>query len=171
MSEPVGARYALTMVDRDGRAMFSKAQRNAVKLAVINAERSGGNALGIGTVAALAVLDAALKDAPDPSPLLTEGEIRADERDRILNHPEIADFARAVVLEAQHQRERWDDSWKKDFDWAATAGHLLAKAYINPVKSDMSPRDAKLHRIITIAALCANWHAAMAAVPVAVPNE
>lgn len=97
--------------------------------------------------------------------------VRDQERDRVINHPEIADFARAIVLEAQHQRERWDDSWKKDFDWAATAGHLLAKAYINPVKSDMSLRDAKLHRIITIAALCANWHAATAAVPVAVPNE
>lgn len=162
MSESVGARYALIMVDREGRAIFSKAQRDAVKLATINAERSGGNALGIGTVAALAVLDAALKDAPDPSPLLTDGEIRADERDRILNHPEIGDFARGVVIEAQHARLRWNDKLKRDFDWSAVASYLLAKALLNPPQNDGTAGErARLHRIVALAALCANWHAAV----------
>lgn len=89
----------------------------------------------------------------------SEGAIRDDERERVLNHPEIGDFARGVILEAQHQRERWNDRGKRDFDWAAVANYLLAKCLLNPAQSDGTTGEkARLHRIIALAALCANWH-------------
>lgn len=96
--------------------------------------------------------------------MLTEAEIRADERDHILNHPEVADFARGVVLEAQHQRARWSDVGKEDFDWHAVATYLGAKALLNPPQNDgTTGKAARLHRIVALAALCANWHAAVTA--------
>jgi len=82
--------------------------------------------------------------------------------DRI-NTPEIHDFMSAVVNEALHQRERWGvehDGGKTDADWFWLIGYLAGKALHNPPKGDMDPADARLHRIITVAAAAANWHAA-----------
>lgn len=96
------------------------------------------------------------------------------ERDRFdtrLNTPEIHDFGQAVVLEAAHQRERWaaDDPRKGDSDWFWLIGYLAGKALHTPIMKDCAEGlmfapandilDKKLHRIITVAAACANWHA------------
>jgi hypothetical protein len=87
------------------------------------------------------------------------------ERDALaakINSPELHDFAAGVMLEATHQRERWGvdhDGDKTDADWFWLIGYLAGKALHNPA-NDMPPQDAKLHRIITIAAAAANWHAA-----------
>jgi hypothetical protein len=83
---------------------------------------------------------------------------------RKLNTPEISDFAKGVVLEAAHQREKWDDETKRDFDWAAVAHWLLAKALINPPQNDGTIGEkARLHRLVALGALVANWHAAVLA--------
>jgi hypothetical protein len=81
----------------------------------------------------------------------------------LLNTPELVEFSRGVILEAAHQRERWDaehDGGKTDADWYWLIGYLGGKALFNP-PNDMLPIDAKLHRIITVAAAAANWHAAV----------
>jgi hypothetical protein len=77
----------------------------------------------------------------------------------LLNTPELHDFAKAVALEAAHQRERWQpehDAEKTDADWFWLIGYLAGKALHNP--GDVPAK--RLHRIITIAAAAANWHAA-----------
>jgi hypothetical protein len=96
----------------------------------------------------------------------TEAALR-DEVDRLtklLNSPEIINFVKAVQLEAAHQRERWPeghDANKGDADWFWLIGHLASKAMHNPPKLDAPEREAKLHRIITVAAAACNWHAAV----------
>jgi hypothetical protein len=83
------------------------------------------------------------------------------ERDRLhglVNTPEIHDFLQAVNLEAAFQREKWGadgDAGKTDADWFWLIGYLAGKA-IRPGASD----EKRLHRIITVAAVCANWHLA-----------
>lgn len=89
----------------------------------------------------------------------------------LLNTPEVHDFVKAVVLEAAHQRERWGvnhDAGKTDADWFWLIGFLAGKALYTPVAKDLilgvKPEDGdlvakRLHRIITIAAAAANWHA------------
>ena len=70
-----------------------------------------------------------------------------------LNTPEILDFAKAVNLEAAHQRERWGtdhDGGKEDADWFWLVGYLAGKALHIPEK--------RLHHLITAAAALANWH-------------
>lgn len=92
----------------------------------------------------------------------------AQQRDRLdtmINTPEINDFAKAVVLEAAHQRERWaaeHDAGKADPDWFWLIGYLAGKALHNPPKEGSTEREIKLHRIITVAAAACNWHAAVA---------
>lgn len=82
----------------------------------------------------------------------------------LLNTPEIHDFAAAVMLEAAHQRERWQgghDQGKTDADWFWLIGYLAGKALHNPPHPEIAAADKQLHRIITIAAAAANWHAAV----------
>lgn len=81
--------------------------------------------------------------------------------DRLLNTPEVEDFARGVGLEAAHQRERWGvdrDAGKTPFDWFWLIGYLAQKAADAAVRGDVSK--AKHHTISTAAAL-ANWHLAL----------
>lgn len=128
---------------------------------------------------------------------------RVKELEGLLNTPEIIDFAKAVQLEAAHQRKRWGsehDAGKTDADWFWLIGYLSGKALHNPPPDDnkcgcptntealralglripagdapgaaQSPEglatchlkkcltEKKLHRIVTIAAAAANWHAA-----------
>jgi hypothetical protein len=78
-----------------------------------------------------------------------------------LNTPELHDFAKAVALEAAHQRERWPsehDSGKEPEDWFWLLGWLSGKA-VHALRS--GARDKALHHIITSAAALANWHAAV----------
>lgn len=88
--------------------------------------------------------------------------------DALLNTPELLDFSKAVVLEAAHQLERWDpnhDASKTDADWFWLIGYLAGKALHTPIGKDwagIEPKEIlekRLHRIVTIAAAAANWHA------------
>ena len=85
---------------------------------------------------------------------------RAEEAEALINTPEIHDFAKAVTLEAAHQRKRWaadGDDGKTNADWFWLIGYLAGKALHNP--GDDS--DKRLHRVITVAAAACNWHAAL----------
>lgn len=114
-------------------------------------------------------VEAALTTAVDLSEALSLADQLAHEvwRQRaLLNTPEIFDFTKAVQLEAMHQRERWGtehDEGKEDTDWFWLIGWLAGKAVNNPVDASTSlesEKEKKLHRIITVAAAAANWHAA-----------
>lgn len=92
-----------------------------------------------------------------------------------LNTPELHDFARGVVLEAAHQRERWGtehDAGKQPEDWLWLAGHLSGRALAHQKEAvrqaQQGHRDhaefnqgKALHHLITSAAAMANWHAAI----------
>jgi hypothetical protein len=94
---------------------------------------------------------------------LSAANVQVEKLRAKLDAPELIDFSAAVVLEAAHQRERWDsdhDAGKTDADWFWLIGYLAGKALYNPA-NEMKPLDAKLHRVITIAAAAANWHAAL----------
>lgn len=79
----------------------------------------------------------------------------------LLNTPELHDFARGVVLEAQHQRERWGsdhDAGKGPLDWFWLIGYLAQKSAHAAIAGD---REKALHHTISTAAALANWHAAL----------
>jgi hypothetical protein len=79
----------------------------------------------------------------------------------LLNTPELHDFARAVVLEASHQRERWGtdhDAGKEPQDWFWLVGYLGGKALRAHLDGNV---DKALHHTISSAAALANWHAAI----------
>lgn len=102
---------------------------------------------------------------PDRFATMTTDELRAECRrlDALINTPEIHDFMSGAALEAAHQIERWPpghDAGKSDADWFWLIGYLAGKALHNPSSPDgRSFADLKLHRIITVAAAAANWHA------------
>lgn len=78
-----------------------------------------------------------------------------------LNTPEVEDFARGVVLEAQHQRARWrseHDVGKENADWFWLVGYLAGKAL---AAAGSGNREKALHHTISTAAALANWHAAL----------
>jgi hypothetical protein len=80
---------------------------------------------------------------------------------RLLNTPEVENFAKGVELEAAHQRARWGakhDEGKSPFDWFWLVGYLAQKAASSAVAGDAEK--AKHHTISTAAAL-ANWHLAL----------
>ena len=82
-----------------------------------------------------------------------------DEANARLNTPETRDFARGVVLEAEHQRQRWGsdhDAGKTAPDWMWLLGYLVGKAVQADKDGDL---DKMRHHIITSAAALANWHA------------
>lgn len=89
---------------------------------------------------------------------LDDWRARALAAEALLNAPEIVDFAKAVQLEAAHQRARWGsdhDAGKTDADWFWLLGYLGGKA----LRAD-DGIEKQLHRIITVAAAACNWHAA-----------
>lgn len=95
---------------------------------------------------------------------LTRAEREVARLTAVLNTPEVEDFARAVVLEAQHQRERWPaagDDGKAPEDWFWLLGYLGGKALAAAKAGD---RDKTLHHCISSAAMLANWHARVAGV-------
>lgn len=88
-------------------------------------------------------------------------EERVGELEAQLNTPEVEDFAKATVSEAQHQRARWGsshDAGKQPLDWFWLIGYLAQKAATAHMAGDAFK--AKHHTISTAAAL-ANWHAAI----------
>ncbi len=79
----------------------------------------------------------------------------------LVNTPELHDFARAVVLEAAHQRERWGsehDAGKEPQDWFWLLGYLGGKALAAHAAGNT---EKALHHTISSAAALANWHAAI----------
>jgi hypothetical protein len=79
----------------------------------------------------------------------------------LLNTPEVTDFAKGVVLETLHQRERWGsehDEGKTPFDWFWLVGYLAQKAASSHLAGD---RSKALHHTVSTAAALNNWHAAI----------
>lgn len=77
----------------------------------------------------------------------------------LLNTPELEDFAKAVPLEAAHQRERWGqehDARKEPEDWFWVVGYLAGKALRSHIEGNV---EKAKHHTITCAAVLANWHA------------
>ena len=99
-----------------------------------------------------------------PSAALAEVErLRAQVAalERALNTPELHDFSRGVVTEAQHQRVRWGrthDAGKTNADWFWLVGYLAGKALSAATTGNT---DKALHHTISTAAALANWHAAL----------
>lgn len=80
---------------------------------------------------------------------------------RLLNTPQLHDFAHASVLEAAHQRERWGsdhDEGKQPSDWFWLVGYLAGKALAAHLAGNT---DKALHHTISTAAALANWHGAI----------
>ena len=92
--------------------------------------------------------------------LVAEREYAAVEAyKKSLDVPELEDFAKGVLIEAQHQRQRWGndhDIEKEPQDWYWTVGYLCGKALRSQLDGDMKKFK---HHLITGAALMANWHA------------
>lgn len=110
---------------------------------------------------------AAVADDPSPFPksemitvsreLFERMTVQIAEANKLLNTPELVDFAAAVQREAAHQRLRWGaehDAKKRDSDWFWLIGYLAGKAL------HASTTEKKLHHVVTTAAALANWHAA-----------
>lgn len=79
----------------------------------------------------------------------------------LLNTPELENFSKGVVTEAQHQRARWGathDAGKTDLDWFWLIGYLSQKVVHAQSQGD---RDKALHHCISTAAAMANWHSAI----------
>ncbi len=79
----------------------------------------------------------------------------------IINTPQSGDFLRAVSIEAEHQRQRWGasgDAGKTPADWFWLVGYLAGKSLHAHSAADTEKAE---HHIITTAAACQNWHAAM----------
>ena len=86
------------------------------------------------------------------------GLARARDLDTLINSPELADFMKAVPLEAVHQVERWGaehDEKKGPWDWFWALGYLGGKCAHANLAGDA---DKARHHCITIAALAFNWH-------------
>src|SRR5258708_4428357 len=57
-----------------------------------------------------------------------------------LDHPELEDFAKGVVIEAQHQRQRWGDdhdTTKEPEEWFWLIGYLAGKGLRSQRDGDM----------------------------------
>ncbi|MDC6180065.1 hypothetical protein [Ralstonia solanacearum] len=89
---------------------------------------------------------------------LSHWRARALNAERLLNSPELHDFARGVVQEAAHQRQRWGtakDADKSPADWVFLVGHLATRSMMYLQAGNV---DKALHHTITTAAALANWH-------------
>lgn len=95
--------------------------------------------------------------------LYAYGLLEAENRQMKLriNTPELYDFVRGVVSEAQHQRERWGsehDAGKLPEDWFWLLGYLGGKCLAALKQGD---KGKALHHMISTSAALANWHAAI----------
>lgn len=93
---------------------------------------------------------------PDSAP---QGSLTVEEYKKSLDVPELEDFAKGVVIEAQHQRQRWGDehdSEKEPEEWFWLVGYLAGKGLRSQRDGDMQKFK---HHLITGAAVLANWHA------------
>jgi hypothetical protein len=88
-------------------------------------------------------------------------EARVRELEALINQPSTAVFVDAVRTEIAHQVDRWGaehDAGKRPEDWITLVVYLLGKATASHYIGD---REKLLHHVITIAATCGNWHAAL----------
>lgn len=79
--------------------------------------------------------------------------------DGLLNHPELINFARGIVLEGAHQIARWGtvhDRAKEPQDWYWLVGYLAGKALRAHIGGDT---EKALHHTISTASALGNWHA------------
>lgn len=100
----------------------------------------------------------ALDAARPPAVESNHWRARALHAERLLNSPELHDFARGVVQEAAHQRQRWGtakDADKSPADWVFLVGHLATRSMMYLQAGNV---DKALHHTITTAAALANWH-------------
>lgn len=88
-------------------------------------------------------------------------QAKEDGRVAALNVPELRDFVDGVILEAQHQRQRWGeahDRSKSAEQWFWLVGFLAGKALRAHVDGDV---EKALHHTISTAAALSQWHAAI----------
>lgn len=100
----------------------------------------------------------ALDAARPPVAEINHWRTRALLAEKLLNSPELHDFARGVVQEAAHQRQRWGtakDADKSPADWVFLVGHLATRSMMYLQAGNV---DKALHHTITTAAALANWH-------------
>jgi hypothetical protein len=105
-----------------------------------------------------------VKNATDAADRIESLTAELTELRRVLNTPETEDFAKGVVLEAGHQRQRWPsdhDEGKTPFDWFWLVGYLAQKAASAAVAGDA---DKAMHHTISTGAALANWHLALAGI-------
>lgn len=126
--------------------------------------------LGLATIRA----EAADAEVGRLSGMVTAAVFEANRIKALLNTPELHDFGKAVVLEAAHQRERWEaehDAGKTPADWYWLIGHLAGKCNTAHQRAHDERagdtavamlREKAMHHAITTAAALANWHAAIA---------
>ena len=96
--------------------------------------------------------------------MLCDAQAEVERLRAALNTPEVDDFARGVVLEAQHQRARWGskhDVGKAPADWFWLVGYLAGKALAAAIGGN---NEKALHHTISTAAALANWHAALSGI-------
>lgn len=86
------------------------------------------------------------------------GETEIERLRAIVDSPDPRNFIAASEAEARFQKMEWtSDGGKSDADWFWLIGYLAGKALHNPG----GDTEKRLHRITTIAAAAANWHAAV----------
>lgn len=84
-----------------------------------------------------------------------------DEREALINSPELEQFLRGTHVEAVHQVERWGvahDRAKRPADWFWLVGYLGGKALHAAIAGDI---DKARHHCISTAAALYNWHCAI----------
>jgi hypothetical protein len=82
-----------------------------------------------------------------------------EEYKKSLDVPELEDFAKGTIVEAQHQRQRWGDEHdtsKEPEEWFWLVGYLAGKGLHAQRAGNM---EKFKHHLITGAAVLANWHA------------
>lgn len=128
----------------------AKSIEGAFEMMIDRRMKFGHGTIGMGTAY---FKDQATRDA-------FSARLALADRYEAINTPEIADFIKAIELEALHQRERWGvdhDAGKDREDWVTLLIALIGKAVKSHWEKD---NDKVLHHIITVAAVCLNWHAA-----------
>jgi hypothetical protein len=96
---------------------------------------------------------------PKASPLEAENAKLWQEINRLnllINSPQTESFVEAVRVEAAHQVRYWGtarDANKRTEDWVTMIVCLLGKAF-----NFNGDRDKLLQHVITLAAICLNWH-------------
>lgn len=100
------------------------------------------------------------RNALDLEKLLAEARLESvEEYKRSLDVPELEDFTKGTILEAQHQRQRWGDehdTQKDPEEWFWLVGYLAGKGLHAQRAGNM---EKFKHHLVTGAAVLANWHA------------